>query len=282
MDFRTIAAKTVGQVSGKYVPFSGPAAEAILSDLLGIQDEQLTLLKNIEKSVDRLADVPWMSARIHLEDATIPGRHPEDIRRSLVQAADRLHDAIPSQPAESPRKADARLMLSILFAALGDLPASKHHAETAYREARAAAWSMCNKSPRLNHERTLQRRAAISRWYDDIEWTAAILGDPQATGVRLSEDGFPSRPEISYRNYREQLHLATVGVRWREGAPLDFAYIAYSQALRHMRGLQSIDEFINRSLAEVLESPRKVTLPSWSDIGEERVLYLWKRLQSRD
>lgn len=269
MDFRTVAAKIAGQAYGSVVPFSGPAVEALLSDLLGVQDEQLVLLKNLETSVQRLADVPWISARIHLEDAAIPGRRPEDVRRSLEQAAEKLHDAIPSQPNESPHKADARLMLSIVFAALRDYPASKYHAEIAYREARTAVWSIPKKWTRMNHATLLKKRAEISRWYDDVEWAAAILGDPQASNVSLGVDGFPWQA-IQQRAPDQEPLSAANRFRWRDGASLDFAYIAYAQALRRMRGQESVDEFIGRPLDKVLEGPRNDVLPSPWDLQIEQ------------
>jgi hypothetical protein len=269
MDFRAVAAKIAGQAYSSVVPFSGPAVEALLSDLLGVQDEQLVLLKNLETSVQRLADVPWLSARIHLEDAAIPGRRPEDVRRSLEQAADKLHDAIPSQPDESPHKADARLMLSIVFAALQDYPASKYHAEIAYREARTAVWSILKKWPRMNQATLLKKRSAISLWYDDVEFAAATLGDPQASSVPLGNDGFPWE-EIQQRAPYQEPRAEANRFRWRDGAPLDFAYIAYAQALRRMRGENSLDQFAGRPLAKVLEGPRNDVLPSPWDLQIEQ------------
>jgi hypothetical protein len=261
MNFRTVVAKTGGQAYGSVVPFGGPAAEALLSDLLGVQDAQLALLRTIERSVRRLADVPWESARMHFEDAAIHGRSPEHVRRSLERAADRLHDAIPSQPETSPRRADARLMLAIVFFILGDAPAARHHAEIAYVEARTAAWSIAHKLRWNFHPDKQQpkRSVEVGRWYDDVEWAAARIGDPEAASVELTAEGLPFQAVID-RSGKEHKDI-----RWREGAPLDFVYIAYGDFLRRrLPGLFMTSTFSSpvQTLTEFMAEPRKHGLHS--------------------
>jgi hypothetical protein len=160
-------------------------------------------------------------------------------------------------------------MLSIVFATLRDYSASEYHAEIAYREARTAVWSIPKKWPRMNHETLLKKRTAISRWYDDVEWTAAILGDPQASNIPLGEGGFRWQA-IQQRARDQEPHSEANRFRWRDGASLDFAYIAYAQALRRMRGKESVDEIIGRPLAKVLEGPRNEVLPSFFELEIEQ------------
>jgi hypothetical protein len=85
-----------------------------VGDILGVQDEQLAILRSLDSTVQRLADVPWGSARIHLEEAKLPGRSAEQVRRSLELASEKLHDAISVASANSTSKADARLMLAVV------------------------------------------------------------------------------------------------------------------------------------------------------------------------
>ena len=270
MDFRAVAANvvrrvaptTAGQLSDSLFPASGPVVEALLASLLQVEDEELELLRRLEDSVQRLADVPWKSAQVYLEDAAIPGRRPEQIKRSLEQAADRLHDAIGSQSENTPDKVDVRLVLAAVFAALGDQQASMYHAEVAYREARKVAWTLSGRlRTRMNRAVLVERRAAISRWFDDAEWAAALLADPLAPQVEFGYDGFPWQ-EIRRRERYPEPHAAENRFRWREGLRLDFAYIAYAQAYRHMHQWQSVDHFLQRPLNEVMDDPRTEPLPS--------------------
>ncbi len=276
MDVRTVVAKVAGQAAASVVPFSGVAVEAVVSDLLKIQDEQLTILRKLEGNVQRLADAPWQSAIMHLRDAAIPGRHPEQARRSLQLAADKLHDAIPLQQAESPSRADARLLLAVVFAVLGDNPASRHHAVIAYREARTAAWWMLNTEGKLPHDARLSRLATISAWYDDAEWVAALLGDPEAPSVEpgnelVPQDQIPRSPGQP----RLQPHSVEARVRWRDGAPLDFLYVAYAQQVRHLTGRLSVHQFIGHSLEQVLDGePEPLPSPfEWQIMDEQRMGY---------
>lgn len=263
MDWRTVLAKVAGQASSVVVPLSGPATEAILSDLLGVQNEQLAILKKLEVSVQRLADVPWGSALIYIEDAAIPGRRPEQVRLSLERAADKLHDAIPSRTEESPSRADNRLV----FVLLSDHPASQYHAQIAYREARTAAWWLVNNRERLDHSRRVERNSTVSAWYDDVEWGAALLGDPKALpswpSSKFSPSGGPSPFKKIMQWPDDQLR-----VRWRAGAPLDFLYVIYAQEVRLRRGHASSEQFSGRSLTEVLNDVHE-PLPSRLEFGIE-------------
>src|ERR1700722_10310443 len=112
IDIRPVIAKVAGLVSNHALPFSGPVVETVVGEILSVQDEQLAILRNLDSTMQRLADVPSGSARIYLEEAKLPGRSPEQVRRSFEFAADKLHDAIPAASANSTNKADARLLLA--------------------------------------------------------------------------------------------------------------------------------------------------------------------------
>src|SRR5579859_4477819 len=107
MNIRALVAKLAGEASGAVVPISGPAAEAVMTELLGVQDEQLEILRELKSTIGRLLDVPWKSARIYMEEAAIPSRSPEQVRQSLEHAAEKLHEAMP-RPLSSSAHVPAR------------------------------------------------------------------------------------------------------------------------------------------------------------------------------
>jgi hypothetical protein len=260
MNIRALVAKVAGEASGAVVPFSGPAAEAVMTELLGVQDEQLEILRELKSTIGRLLDVPWKSARIYMEEAAIPGRSPEQVRQSLEHAAEKLHEAIPTQPDSSPGRADARVMLAIVFAILGDHQASRYHAEIAYREARAATWYLVKSLSSLRRTEKQEQSKLIRSWYNDIEWTAAYLGDPDAQNVKLVRDNVLKIDNIPGQAVHQRSPRSDLPVRWREGARLDFVYVAWKNAVGGP-GLE--EEFGNQSLAQVLDGPRPNLRPAY-------------------
>jgi len=57
MNISDLIARIAGQATNHALPFSGPVAEAVVAGLLSVQDEQLAILRKLESTVQRLADV---------------------------------------------------------------------------------------------------------------------------------------------------------------------------------------------------------------------------------
>ena len=67
MDVLELSAKVAGGAVGATltahgVPGTGPAVEALLTSLLGIQEEQAAAVERIDAAVQRLVDGPWRTA----------------------------------------------------------------------------------------------------------------------------------------------------------------------------------------------------------------------------
>src|ERR1700741_2828416 len=71
----------------------GAALNPLIQDLLHLQDEQVQAVRRIEMGVQQLLDAPWKNAKFHLEECSLPGRSPKEIKLSLQKAADKLLEA---------------------------------------------------------------------------------------------------------------------------------------------------------------------------------------------
>jgi hypothetical protein len=133
MDLLNLATKVAGAaadttLSAHGIPGGGAATEALLHSLLGLVDEQAETITRIDKAVTRLIDGPWETARLHLQEAQLPGRDKTARRAAIAAAADKMRDAIPLQEAETLRRAYAALDLALLLTLLGDTPAARMYA----------------------------------------------------------------------------------------------------------------------------------------------------------
>lgn len=252
MNLRGVIVSTIGGVANNFVPFSGPLTQAVLSDVLKVQDEQLVALKELQRTLRDFMDGPWQAANIHIQEAGLPGREPEQVHHSLVQAADRLHDAIPLLKEGTIARAQARLDLAIIFTLLNDRSPSLLHAQAAYREAREAAWTFTHTADPENKKITRGERKKgmvvagstwarlawpkIKAWYKDAEYCSAALGDPHGYEVlsakaRSDPQRWATQGPYDYDGQllAKNLRIANGKAQWREGVPVDFAFIEYKQ-----------------------------------------------------
>jgi hypothetical protein len=135
---------------GHGIPLGGAVFEALMRDLLQVQDEQTQTLLRIERDVERLIDGPWQTARLYLHECLLPGRSVDQIRESQRQAAKYLHQALGQQrgfPA-----AYAAFDLAIVLAALGDAEGSRFYA----RRALFSAGLACGSEPVVGRLRQLR------------------------------------------------------------------------------------------------------------------------------
>lgn len=226
---------------------AGPRPDGLLLDLLQAQDTQAALLRH----GDLLRAGPWQASRVHLRDAALPGRNRHQVRRSLMLSMAQLHEAVDLLEEGTCERAQAQMDFAVAFVLLDDPASGRHHAELAYREARHALWLLVNgsKGPRSLLATALYLRgrrgepierlngddlAPLARWYDQVEWCCAFLGDPEGPLF----GGPPPTYDWS----------STEPVTWRNGAPLDFAFVAYKQAHARPNG-----EFRSISLARAVE-----------------------------
>jgi hypothetical protein len=86
-------------------------------------------------------------------------------------------------------------------------------------------------------------------WYLAMEWSAALLADPEAPSskvhLRLDDRRLPE--------YDERIDDSEE-IRWRVGAVVDFRYIHHRQCLLHEHGrTYSVrEEFLGKTKAEIL------------------------------
>ena len=71
MDLYELSAKVGSQSAGALltasgVPVAGPVVEALLNELLGVQNRQAEAIERIDANVQRLVEGPWKTARLYL------------------------------------------------------------------------------------------------------------------------------------------------------------------------------------------------------------------------
>lgn len=254
VDVAGVAIQIAAQASSQAVPFSGPVIEAVLKDVLDLQDEQVARLEAVEGGVQRLLDGPWKAGRLRLDEAALPGRPLEARRALLTGAADAFRDAIALQPDPSWRRAQACLDLAMTLALLGDRPGEQHYAVQGYLSARETLWVLTNgdQAPRRKREwesNPKSRRAfddgyvrhldAASRWFDDFQLIASAFADPDAQPAYPSEDS----------TIEEFL-------AWRQGALLDHHYLTRRRERYGADRAAHHWEFFSGEPKEIVATPR--------------------------
>lgn len=194
-----IGEQTLGSVG---VPGGGSIIESLLSDLIGVQDEQARALSRIERDVQRLINEPWNTAQTYIKEAKYPGTSADQRRAKLLVAAEQLRRVVSLQEERigwTLAPAYTFLDLAIVLRIAGDQPASKLYAAEAKEAARAYA-----------------QKVAIG------------LGDPMSAGVpvrfRPGRAGVVKPRSISEREWRYYVRgeVMAVGraanaiIGWRE------------------------------------------------------------------
>jgi len=116
-------------------PEGGPIVEAVLRDLLQIQDRQGETLHRIDRNVQLLIDAPWNHARLLIEEASLPSRSIESKRQALVLAAADLRKAIVQQQPRTFASAYVCLDLALVDRLIGDREGSAFYARRAFAAA---------------------------------------------------------------------------------------------------------------------------------------------------
>jgi hypothetical protein len=144
MDLGGIAARIAGAtVSAVGGPIAGTATEALLRELLAVQDRQIELIAELRADVSLLRRGPWATARLHLEQAASPGRTPAEVTEYLTLARNGLFDAIPLQYEQTLDRSQACLDLAMVLRLLGDIPGSRKYAQQAWAELVGATRKEC-------------------------------------------------------------------------------------------------------------------------------------------
>jgi hypothetical protein len=102
------------------VPGGAALTQALLGDLLQVQDQQAEAIGRIEGGVERLLNAPWNTARMYLNEATQAGQTPADVRERLSAAAGKLREAVAQQEEKSFARAHACLDLTLVLRMLGE------------------------------------------------------------------------------------------------------------------------------------------------------------------
>jgi hypothetical protein len=139
VEIKELAVKVASQAS-MAIPLPGAAAviEALLRELLQIQDQQTEMLAKIEADVQRLVDGPWCTGRRYLREATLPGRSAHQISEALLRALEYFRQAVDLQPGSTFKRATVSLDLAMLCALTGDAELAAHYATESEAEARQA------------------------------------------------------------------------------------------------------------------------------------------------
>lgn len=139
-----VAAQIAGQAAtiGAHGVPVGPLVEAVVDQLLGelldVQDEQLAILRNIERDVSQLVEGPYRTAREMLERAMIPCRGPNAVKADLQRASDEFLRAAAQYGDETQSQASAYMQASLVLGLLGDLSAMRHYGDKAWKDGIAA------------------------------------------------------------------------------------------------------------------------------------------------
>jgi hypothetical protein len=133
------AADVAALAHGVPIPgVAGLATEALLRDLLAVQDEQAERLRRVEADVERLLSGPWRTAQLHLREALLEGRSRDEVIRSLDRAGSSLREALSVESERTLSRAYVAVDLAVVLAMLRDPEASRMYA----RESLATATDM--------------------------------------------------------------------------------------------------------------------------------------------
>jgi hypothetical protein len=140
VDIQELAIKIAAEKVAKKIPLPGAGlvTEALLRELLDVQDQQMALLSKIEGDVQRLVDGPWNTGRRYIRQASLPHRSPEQVSQALRQAADCFIHAVDLQPARSFKRAAVCLDVALLSKVIGDTATAEMYATEADSEAAGA------------------------------------------------------------------------------------------------------------------------------------------------
>jgi hypothetical protein len=75
------------------LPWAATVVDALLRELLQIQDQQMALLAKVEADVQRLVDGPWRTGHRYLREATHPDRSAQQISEALSRALEYFRQA---------------------------------------------------------------------------------------------------------------------------------------------------------------------------------------------
>jgi tetratricopeptide (TPR) repeat protein len=237
-DAAVLAGRVVAQAVGQAllsvgVPGGDAVIEALLGELLGVQDDQAAAVGRIDRAVQLLVDEPWKTARGLIREASLPGSAMNDRRTKLLEAASALRRAISLQPERSFAQAYASLDLAIVLRMLGDLPASQFHAEEALVAAAGylrdvADWALADRA-------RAQQQSQLPEWRQVLGAASEYLrtGRPASPAW---EQPIAWRREIRYQFAGVARAVANLGLvlsnrsdltvldqRWRDAFPWDLS-----------------------------------------------------------
>jgi hypothetical protein len=182
-----LASEAVGAaLSAASIPGGAVAAEALLSAVFQIQDQQAQALARIEAGVELLLESPWQTARQYIREAGVQGIGVETRRKKLESAAENLHDAISNQRPRTFGNAYANLDLAIIDYILGNESFSKLYAGDAVRSAVGFVQDVAADKVEPPHSST---RVTLRRAQRGLRATASYIGYPtQASLVRKVDE----------------------------------------------------------------------------------------------
>jgi hypothetical protein len=165
---KTKTAAVAAQIAGRAATIGahgvpvGPLVEVVvnelLDELLDIQNEQLAILRNIERDVSQLVEGPYRTAREMLERAMIPGRPLDAVMADLQRASDEFLRAAAQYRDETQSQASAYMQASLVLGLLGDLPAMRHYGDKAWKAGTAALYREASETTSLL-DRSSRKRA---------------------------------------------------------------------------------------------------------------------------
>jgi hypothetical protein len=180
-----VAAKIAGQaatIGASGVPV-GPLVEAVVNEVLGellsIQDEQLAILRNIERDVSQLVEAPYRTAREMLERAMIPGRQPDAVKGDLQRASDEFLRAAAQYRDATQSQASAYMQASLVLGLLGDQSAMRYYADKAWKDGISALESEAKGTTDLLRHSANNRAKRLAgfwslegtrRYFDHFQW----------------------------------------------------------------------------------------------------------------
>ena len=202
----TVAARIAGQAAtiGAHGVPVGPLVEAVvgelLGELLGVQDEELATLRNIERDVAQLIEGPYRTAREMLEKAMIPGRDPDAVKADLQKASDEFLRAAAQYRDVTLSQASAYMEASLVLGLLGDLSAMRYYGDKAWKEGTTVLYREVEEAgnflartaqrPALRIENSFWSRFAEGKYGMQFDRLSAGIPDTAATETFPEGRGF--------------------------------------------------------------------------------------------
>lgn len=169
-------------VTNIVVGITSNETDNLLHSLLDVQNEQLTLLRRLDRNVQDLLEGPYYTASITLRDATDPWRTSEERLEFLKHARSLLNQAVGQFKSDHFMKSLAAASLATVWVLTGSSPDARRWLGIAHDEAEAAL------SAALERESAWRRARGVAYDYKQLgKWLVTLGGHKMAEAKDISQ-----------------------------------------------------------------------------------------------